>query len=59
LQTGKFDEASFNVGWQNECAAANLIFYERFTSFNLDKGDTTVLLQFTFKTLGNVGFSAL
>jgi LPS-assembly protein len=59
LVTGKFDEASFNAGWQNECAAVNLIFYERFTSFNLDNGDTTILLQFTFKTLGNVGFSAL
>lgn len=59
LQTGKFDEASFNAGWQNECAAVNLIFSERFTSFNLDRGSTTVLLQLTFKTLGNVGFSAL
>lgn len=59
LQTGKFDEASFNAGWQNECAGVNLLFYDRFTSFNLDNGDTTVLVQFTFKTLGNVGFSAL
>jgi LPS-assembly protein len=37
----------------------NLVFYERFTSFNLDAGSTTLLIQFTFKTLGNVGFSAL
>jgi LPS-assembly protein len=59
LQTGKFDSAGFTAGWQNECMAVNLIYDERFTSFNLDNGSTTVLLQITFKTLGNVGFSAL
>lgn len=59
LATGKFDSASFSGGWQNECAAISLIYDERFTSFNLDNGNTTVLLQITFKTLGNVGFSAL
>jgi LPS-assembly protein len=59
LQTGQFDSASFSGGWQNDCFGANLIYNERFTSFNLDNGDTTVLIQFTFKTLGNVGFSAL
>jgi hypothetical protein len=36
-----------------------MIYDERFTSFNLDNGNTTVLLQITFKTLGNVGFNAL
>ena len=59
LQTGKFDTASFSVAWQNECTAISLIYNERFTSFNLDNGNTTVLLQITFKTLGNVGFNAL
>ncbi len=59
LQTGQFDEASFNAGWQNNCAAVNVMFYQRYTSFNLDHGDTTLLVQFTFKTLGNVGFNAL
>jgi LPS-assembly protein len=59
IQTGQFDAASFTAGWQNECAAVNINFYERFTSYNLDDGSTTLLIQFTFKTLGNVGFSAL
>jgi LPS-assembly protein len=59
LQTGRFDSASFTAGWQNNCAAVNLVYYQRFTSFNLDTGSTTVLVQITFKTLGNVGFSAL
>jgi LPS-assembly protein len=59
LQTGNFDEANFNAGWQNDCFGASLIYVQRFTSFNLDTGSTAVLLQFTFKTLGNVGFNAL
>jgi LPS-assembly protein len=59
LATGTFDSADFSAGWQNECLAVSLNFYKRFTSFNLDNGSTTVLFQITFKTLGNVGFSAL
>lgn len=59
LATGQFDSANFTAGWQNECMAVSLIYDERFTSFNLDNGNTTVLLQITFKTLGNVGFNAL
>jgi LPS-assembly protein len=59
LKTGQFDDASFTAGWQNECTAINVLYFQRFTSFNLDQGSTTVLLQITFKTLGNVGFSAL
>jgi LPS-assembly protein len=59
LQTGKFDDANFAASWQNECTAVSVIFYKRFTSFNLDNGDTTLLFQITFKTLGNVGFNAL
>jgi LPS-assembly protein len=59
LQTGQFDAANFSAGWQNDCFGATLIYAQRFTSFNLDTGNTVVLLQFTFKTLGNVGFNAL
>ena len=59
LQSGRFDEANFSVGWQNDCFGANVIYIQRFTSFNLDTGNTLVLLQLTFKTLGNVGFNAL
>jgi LPS-assembly protein len=59
LATGKFDNANFNAGWQNNCFGVNLVYYQQFTSFNLDNGNTTVLIQLNFKTLGNVGFSAL
>lgn len=59
LQTGQFDEADFSAGWQNDCFGVNLSYVQRFTSYNLDSGNTLVLLQFSFKTLGNVGFNAL
>jgi LPS-assembly protein len=59
IETGQFDSASFTAGWQNECAAVNLTYFQRFTSFNLDDGSTTVLVEITFKTLGTYGFSAL
>jgi LPS-assembly protein len=59
LQTGMFDSANFSAGWQNDCFGANLIYDQRFTSFNLDPGNTVVLLQLTFKTLGTVGLNAL
>lgn len=59
LKTGEFDEVNASAGWQNDCFGVNVIFYKRFTSFNLDNGSTLVLLQFNFKTLGTVGFNAL
>ncbi|OYV40489.1 MAG: hypothetical protein B7Z80_04370 [Rhodospirillales bacterium 20-64-7] len=59
LQTQKLDQVSGSAGWQNDCFGISVVYYEQFTSFNLDHGNTTVLVQFTFKTLGNVGFSAL
>jgi LPS-assembly protein len=59
LETGKFDGANFNAGWSNDCFGISGIYFQRFTSFNRDVGNTTVLLQLTFKTLGSVGFSAL
>ena len=40
-------------------SVTSLIYMQRFTSFNYDTGSTLVLLQLTFKTLGNVGFNAL
>jgi LPS-assembly protein len=59
IQTGKFDSVGGHVGWQNDCFGVAVDYFKRFTSFNLDNGDTTVLVQFTFKTLGNFGFNAL
>jgi LPS-assembly protein len=59
LVTGKFDAANFNLGWSNDCFGISLNYYERFTSFNLDSGNTAVFVQLTFKTLGSVGLNAL
>jgi LPS-assembly protein len=59
LQTGMFDDATASAGWQNNCFGVSLAYYRRFTSFNLDNGSTTLLIQFNFKTLGSVGFSSL
>jgi LPS-assembly protein len=59
LQTGMFDAANASAGWQNNCFGVSLAYYRRFTSFNLDNGSTTLLIQFNFKTLGSVGFSSL
>ncbi len=60
LQTGTFDQANFNIGWQNNCFGINLIYYQYFTSYySQGNGGTTALVQFTFKTLGTFGLNAL
>jgi LPS-assembly protein len=59
LETGQFDNAALAATWQNECTAININFYRRFTSFNGDHGSTTLLVNVTLKTLGNIGFNAL
>ena len=60
LQTGMFDDANFNIGWQNNCFGINLLYYQYFTSYySQGNGGTTALVQFTFKTLGTIGMNAL
>ena len=60
LQTGMFDQANFNLGWQNNCFEINLLYYQYFTSYySQGNGGTTALVQFTFKTLGTIGMNAL
>jgi LPS-assembly protein len=60
LQTGTFDDANFNLGWQNNCFGINLIYYQYFTSdFSQGNGGTSAIVQFTFKTLGTFGLNAL
>jgi LPS-assembly protein len=59
LATGQFDNAAVSATWQNECTAVNISFYRRLTSYNYDRGSTTLLINVTLKTLGNIGFNAL
>ncbi len=45
--------------YEDECFIVALKFYRRYTSLNGDSGSTTLLIQLTFKTIGQFGFSAL
>lgn len=44
--------------YEDECFIADLKLFRRFTSYNGDNGSTTLLLQFTLKTVGQFGFHA-
>jgi LPS-assembly protein len=59
LATGSFDSTDASFGWANDCFGASVIYSQRFTSYNLDKGSMLVLFQLSFKTLGNLGFNGL
>jgi LPS-assembly protein len=50
--------AAVGGSYEDECFIFDVEFYRRFTSLNGDNGDTTVLFQVTFKTVGQFGYSA-
>jgi LPS-assembly protein len=52
---------SVNAGaaYENECFIVALRYYRLYTSLNGESGGTTLLIQLTFKTIGQIGFSAL
>jgi LPS-assembly protein len=45
--------------YEDECFIMDFKLYRRYTSVNGDNGSTTVLVQLTFKTIGQFGFRAL
>ncbi|HEX5326533.1 MAG TPA: LPS assembly protein LptD [Acetobacteraceae bacterium] len=45
--------------YEDECFIMDFKFYRRYTSLNGDNGSTTLLIQLTFKTIGQFGFKAL
>ena len=45
--------------YEDECYILDLRFYRRYTSYNGDRGSMSVLVQMTFKTIGQFGFRAL
>ena len=45
--------------YEDECFILDFKFYRRYTSLNGDSGSTTLLIQLTFKTIGQFGFQAL
>ncbi len=59
LQLGKLVGVSGGVSYDDECFTFGAGYYRRYTSINGDRGDTAVLFQLTFKTVGTFGFHAL
>ncbi|MDE2514464.1 MAG: LPS-assembly protein LptD [Rhodospirillales bacterium] len=59
LATNKMVAIGGDAVYENECLIVDLHLYRRYTSFDGDNGSTTVLLQLTFKTVGQLGFNAL
>ena len=58
LQNNQMVVAGGDAIYEDECYILDLKFYRRYTSFNGDNGSTTVLIQMTFKTIGQFGFRA-
>jgi LPS-assembly protein len=45
--------------YEDECFMIDVKFYRRYYSLNGDNGSTTLLLLFTFKTIGQFGYRAI
>lgn len=48
-----------DAAYENECLIVDMKFYRRYTDLNGQGSSTTLLIQFTFKTIGQFGFKAL
>ncbi len=59
LTNGQFVTVGANAAYEDECYILQAILYKRYTSYNGDNGATTVLIQMTFKTIGQFGYKAL
>ena len=59
LQTNQMVGVGSDAVYEDECYIMDFRFYRRYTSYNGDHGSTTLLLQLTFKTIGQFGFKAL
>jgi len=59
LQTNQMIGAGADAVYEDECYILDVRFFRRYVSFNGDNGDTTLLIQMTFKTVGQFGFKAL
>jgi LPS-assembly protein len=58
LQTNQMVQVGATASYENECTIFSLGYYRRYTSVGGDHGSTTVLLQITFKTIGQFGYHA-
>ncbi len=59
LTTNKMVAYGGDLIYDDECFILDLRFSRRYTSYLNDNGATAVLLQFVFKTVGQVGYRAL
>ncbi|HET8997554.1 MAG TPA: LPS assembly protein LptD [Acetobacteraceae bacterium] len=59
LSTNQMVAAGANAAYENECFIFNILLFRRYTSIDNDHGSTALLFQFTFKTLGQIGYRAL
>jgi LPS-assembly protein len=59
LQTNQMVAVGADAIYEDECYILDFKFFRRYTSFNGDNGSTTLLIQMTFKTIGQFGFKAL
>ncbi len=59
LQSSQMVAAGGDAIYEDECFIVDFKFARRYTSFNGDSGSTTLLVQLTFKTIGQFGFRAL
>ncbi len=59
LQTSQMVAVGADAVYEDECYILDFRFFRRYTSFNGDHGSTTLLIQMTFKTVGQFGFRAL
>ena len=59
LETSRMVAIGGEGAYEDECFIFDVKFFRRYTSINGDNGDTTVLFQITFKTVGQFGFHAM
>jgi LPS-assembly protein len=59
LQSNQMVAAGGDAIYEDECYILDFRYFRRYTSINGDRGSTTVLIQMTFKTIGQFGFRAL
>ena len=58
LNTGKQTSIGVRGTYDDECFTFDVNFSKRYTSLNGDSGNTIILFQITFKTVGQFGFHA-
>lgn len=59
LATNKMVAVGVDAAYEDECFIFDVRFNRRYTSYNGDSGSSTVLVQLTFKTIGQFGFRAM